>query len=229
MSFCITVRPLDGLHGDYDDAIMKFIQKQNYGVYVHEMEDEARHLHAQIWLTTDREQHKIDNIRKALFRIGQKYDPNWSPAAKKVLSKGVKYAYSNYFVEKYMTKDNTIEYDCRPENPDDYYPSLEEQEEAKKKATRVADAYFDHLAREWNEHYPDYEFNFHTTIFDVAKFYYDLMFKEKKIAVIRDDKARKQNAKCLLHYLFPHQQSIMELVMTKEDREQYLLFKDSQI
>ena len=54
MSFCITVRPKNGLHNEYDEAVMKYIKKQNYGAYVHEMEDEARHLHAQIWLTPQR-------------------------------------------------------------------------------------------------------------------------------------------------------------------------------
>ena len=80
MSFCITVRPKNGLHNEYDEAVMKYIKKQNYGAYVHEMEDEARHLHAQIWLTPQRENHDINSIRKALFRIGQKFDPDWSPS-----------------------------------------------------------------------------------------------------------------------------------------------------
>lgn len=224
MSFAITVRPKNGLHKEYDTAVIKWIKKQKYGAYVHEMEDEARHLHAQIWIDETRQKDRND-IRKALFRIAEKYDPDWSGASKKVLSQGVKYAYNDDFVDKYCTKENEIEYMKMPLDTSIYYPTPEEQEEIKRKATRVADAYFDHLKREWEEQNPEYEYNYIETPYHVGKFYYDLMFKEKKIAVVRDDRSRKQNAKCLLHYLFPHSQSIMDMILTKEDSEKYLMLK----
>lgn len=224
MSFCITIRPKNGLHSEYDTAIMKYIEKQPYGAYSHEMEDEARHLHAQIWVCPQRST-DINNIRKALFRIGQKCDPDWSPASKKVLSQGVKHAYNDEFYKTYMIKDNALEYSVIPENTEPYYPSEEEQAAAMASKTCVADAYFDHLKREWDELHPDYDFQYQTVVFDVARFYYDMMFKYKKISVIRDDRSRKQNAKCLVHYLFPHQISILDSIMTKEDSELYLEFK----
>ena len=219
IAICITVRPKNGLHNEYASAIEKWLTNQKYHLYVYEMEDEARHLHAQIF-----GKYKINNIRKALFRIADKNDPDWSPASKKVLSQGVKYAYNDYFINTYMTKDNKPQ-GTLPEETTLYYPSLEEQEEIKKKSEKVADAYFNHLKNLWEEENPEYETHQFTNI-DIAKFYYNMMFKVKKIAVIRDSKQRKQNAQCLLHYIYPGNQSIKEMVLTKEDIETYNLFKE---
>lgn len=184
------------------------------------MEDEARHLHAQIWIPkTD-----INNIRKALYRIAEKHDPDWSPASKKVLSSGVKYAYNDDFHHKYMTKESMIPYYNIPEDTKDYYPSEEEQAEAKKKAKRVADAYFNHLEEMWIELNPDYE-EFHPIkqLKDISMFYYDQMFVTKTIAVIRDARQRKQNAKCLYNYVFKPRH--LDMVMTDADIELYRQFE----
>lgn len=213
-SFCITVRPKNGLHNEYDHEIMKYIEKHKYGAYVHEMEDEARHLHAQIWIDKKTD---MNNIRKSLFRICEKCDPDYSPATKKVLSQGVKFAYNDDFVNKYMIKENEIEYKNIPEDTTKYYPTEEEQKEFKKKANHVSDAYFNKLKDLWEEEYPEYEFDHNTTKIDIARFYYNLMFRDKKIAVIRDDKMRKANCKCLLHYIYPNQTYMYDMVLTQNE------------
>lgn len=221
-SYAITVRPKNGLHNEYDEAIIKWIKHFTYSCYVHEMEDEARHLHAQIWIPkTD-----INNIRKALYRIAEKLDPDWGPASKKVLSSGVKYSYNDDFYTKYMTKDlapelnSMLPYYNIPENTEEYYPSEEEQAAAKKKAKRVADAYFNHLEEMWIEHNPDYdEFHPIKQLKDISMFYYYQMFINKTIAVIRDARQRKQNAKCLYNYVFKPRD--LDMVMTDADIELY--------
>ena len=181
------------------------------------MEAEARHLHAQIWIPkTDR-----NNIRKALFRIAEKHDPDWGSASKKVLSNGVRYCYNDDFINEYVTKDSELEYSNIPEDTFSYYPSEEEQEklQAKKKC---ADAYFDRLKDLWLEQNPDYQIeNYIISQMDVALFYYDQMFKDKVVAVVRDDRQRKQNAKCLYHYIYPSEAPKKEMVATAEQIEQY--------
>ncbi len=224
-SYAITVRPKNGLHNEYDEAIIKYIKHFTYSCYVHEMEDEARHLHAQIWIP----KRDINNIRKALYRIAEKHDPDWGPASRKVLSSGVKYCYNDDFYTKYMTKDlpepifSMLPYYNIPENTLEYYPNEEEQAEAKKKAKRVADAYFNHLQEMWEELNPDYE-EFHPIkqLKDISMFYYDQMFISKTIAVIRDARQRKQNAKCLYNYVFKPKD--LDMVMTDADIELYRQF-----
>lgn len=215
-SYAITVRPKNGLHNEYDEAIIAYIKKHPYSAYNHELTDEARHLHAQIWIPkTD-----INNIRKALFRIAEKLDPDWSSASKKVLSNGVKFAYNDDFYNDYMTKDSELEYSKLPENTFDYYPSEQEQAEAKKKASRVADAYFNHLQEMWTEQNPDYKEQIPIKqLKDISMFYYCQMFISKTIAVVRDHKQRKQNAKCLYHYIFKHRD--LDMVMTQDDITHY--------
>lgn len=212
-SFAITVRPKNGLHNEYDAHIIKWLEKQQYFAYVHEMEHEARHLHAIIW-----GKYCINNIRKTLFRFASKYDADWGPASKKVLSSGVKFVYNDMFHTEYMIKDGPYDNSCLPPDTLPYYPTEEEQEEIKKKSTRVADAYFHHLKEEWDLHNPDYVPHQHTNV-DIAYFYYDLMFKQKKIAVLCDDRVRKQKCKALLHYIFPCHESKKDMFLSKNDIE----------
>ena len=107
--FCITVRPKNGLHGEYAAAIEKYIRKQSYYVYNYEKEHEARHIHAQIWFE---EACRKTNIQTALKRIAEKRDPDWSPASRKVLVSGVKIGYSDAFFEEYIQKDGQVSFKC---------------------------------------------------------------------------------------------------------------------
>lgn len=224
-SFAITIRPRLGLNGDFDDAIMKWFRSHKLSAYVHEMEDEARHLHGQIWLEEPKD---INDIRKAIYRISKKcLDPQgeWTPAAQRVQCGGIKIAYNDDFCKKYMNKDCIeLEYANQPVlNTSTYYPSAEEQLKAQKKATRVADAYFNRLKDLWlekNKNYTEWQF----TSVDIADFYYDQMFRDKTIAVICDSRQRKQKAECLYHYIYPNNDKTM--VLTEKAIDQYNLLKD---
>jgi hypothetical protein len=184
------------------------------------MEHEARHLHGQIFTAKPMD---INNIRKALFRIAEKHDPDWSNASKKVISGGVKYAYNDEFISTYMTKDGDLAYSSLPEDTQPYYPDSATQEKAMKSKERVADAYFSRLAALWAER-PDSSTRHPFSHVEVAQFYYDQMFKHKTIAVVRNDRDRKSNAKCLFHYIFPHA-SGLEMVLTQSEIEEYNGYK----
>lgn len=221
-SFCITVRPKNGLHGDHDDAIVKWIERAPYWSYTYEMEAESRHLHAQLWFS---KQTTLDNIRKALYRIGKANDPDWGNASQKVQASGVRIAYSDWV--EYLSKDNSPTSKL-PEDPthEDWYPSKEEQAKAQRSKDRTADAYFHRLRELWIEEKTEYQIHQFTNV-DIAQFYYEQMFLKKTIAVVRDPKMRKNNAKCLLHYIYPGSDSAMEMVLTEKDIEIYNLINKS--
>ena len=218
--FCITVRPKNGLHAEYADAIEKYIRKQSYYVYNYEKEHEARHIHAQIWFETAV---RKTNIQTALKRIAQKWDPEWSPASRKVLVSGVKVGYSDAFFEEYIQKDGQVSMDNwkPPSDTALYYPTQDEQDKVLARAA-CKDSFFHHLSELWYENNPSYEVHQFTNV-DIAEFLYIQMFQAKTIAVIKADKHRKETAKALLHYIFPFDSDWKSTMLTDKDIETYNL------
>ena len=214
-SFCITVRPKNGLHVEYAQAVEKYIRKQKHYVYTYEKEAEARHLHAQIFFE---DAVRKSNIQTALKRIAEKHDENWNAASRKVLVSGVKIAYNDNFMDNYITKEGgTIGMEAYnpPDNTEEFYPTLEEQA-AVQATANATDRQFHKLKELWDTHYPDYT-QHQKTLKDVGLFIYDLMFEEKVIPVITDDRRRKQLVKALTHYIFPYGQSAIHFMFTHED------------
>lgn len=213
-SFCITVRPKAGLHGSYAEAIEKYIRKQKYFVYNYEKEDEARHIHAQIFFD---DPVRKSNIQTALKRIAEKHDENWNPASRKVLVSGVKIAYSDNFMDNYITKDSEVEMLNwnPPVDTEPYYPTKEEQEKVKAKAN-AKDQYFHRLSELWNEKNKDYIIHINT-LKDIGLFIYDQMFVDKTIPVVRDDRQRKQIVKAAMHYIYPYNTLVNSYMFTQED------------
>lgn len=211
-SFAITIRPPSGLtpESEYEKRILSYIKKAEHWVYAFEMEGEARHIHAQIWFTDPR---NINDIRKTFFRIGEENDCDWSFAAKKVTSKGIKIAYNDDFIDyihkQYTDDDDGYDQFIQANIPPDtslYYPSKEEQEQVMAKAAinKAADPYFARLKHLWELENPDYVFTFtKTELIDIPHFYFKQMFELKTIPVIRDAKNRKASCKCLYYYIFP--------------------------
>lgn len=215
-SFCITVRPRGGLHGEYDEAVVKYIRKQLYYVYNYEKEAEARHIHAQIFFD---EPVRKSNVQTALKRIAEKHDKDWSPSSRKVLVSGVKIAYNDNFMDNYITKDGDINLENYkpPDATQDYYPSEEEQAQAIAQAGAV-DQKFHRLKQLWELEHEEY-IEHQKTLKDVGHFIYKLMFEDKLIDVIADDRRRKQLVKALTHYIFPYNSSVMNYMFTQEDQQ----------
>lgn len=213
-SYCITVRPKNGLHGEYASAVEKYIKKQAYYVYNYEKEDEARHIHAQIFFE---EAVRKSNIQTALKRIAEKHDNDWSPASRKVLVSGVKIAYNDNFMDNYITKDGEVQMDNYnpPPNTDEYYPSEAEQTAAKQ-AVNAVDSQLHKLKVMWELENPDY-IEHQKTLKDIGLFIYKSMFDDKVIPVIQDDRRRKQLVKALTHYIYPYNQSANNYMFTQED------------
>lgn len=196
-SFCFTHRPKNGVEagGPLETRIIKWCQKQPHYFLCAEKEDEARHLHGQVWLDVPREK---GAITKTFQRIYQ--DLEHTPAEIKVMKMGVKIAYDCNFVENYLSKEDNILLNDPPANEADYYPSQYEQDKVKAKADAV-DKKFHRWSEDLQEYACENQLDFPISLKDVAIFLGYMMFDAKKYQVIVDDKARKQNTKCLHAYV----------------------------
>jgi len=202
-SLCFTIRPKGGLTGDLETALKNWIIKQPFYAYNIEMEDEARHLHCQVFYP---EKKSKGDLTKALFRIQSKYDIDWSPASKKVLSSGVKVAYNDKFLE-YMMKDNPLIECCIPEDTSIFYPSEEEQLRVQRKSNSVNTRY-DHYkdlflkSEFYSEDDHEYDKSHITGKLRVANWLAHVMFKEKSITVVQDSRLRQQIINSLTFYVY---------------------------
>ena len=201
-SYAITIRPKNGLSRKTEEEVVKFLKKQHHAFAVLEGEDEARHLHGQIWF----EKPKVKgDINKSLERICERTIDDWTPAQKVVLRGGTKIAYNDDFVETYCQKENDprIIYNSPPDGGD-YYPSVEEQEKVKSSANAVDKRYhrLSEKFKEWLPEWEDYKYPSATRKERVANFLIDAMFKSKTEMVIADKKARLQLCDCLTSYIY---------------------------
>lgn len=202
-SLCFTIRPKRGLTTELEDKLHSWIIKQPYYAYNIEMEDEARHLHCQVFYPDKKSK---GDLTKALFRIQSKYDSNWDNASKKVLTSGVKIAYNDKFLE-YMEKDGPF-IECRiPADRTPYYPSEDEQLAAQRKANSVNTRYDSYKEKFINSNF--YDISSHD--FDagnisgklrVADWLAHVMFVEQSMTVIQDHRIRQQIINCLTWYVY---------------------------
>lgn len=203
-SFAYTFSPSQ-LNMESVDALVNWSQKQSFSVLVLENKEGGKlHAHGQIWCNDGRAKHKV---KDALIKIGERTDKNWD-FDHKCNAVNVKFAYNDDFVTNYIcdndikTNDDT---DIRVWNVPDgdssrFYPTQEEQEAIKNKSNAV-DLYMyelEVLYKEWEkDNNPDVD----TYIWTVGKFLGDMMFKSRRIKVMRDPKHRKDLAKSLLLYI----------------------------
>lgn len=208
------MRPRGGLKEHYDEALTKWIKKQQYSVYSYEGEQESRHLHGQVWY--DEPKRKAD-IQKALTRIAERKDTQWDSASRKVLVGGVKIAYNNSFMDNYITKEKDHDYYNPPLRPDDYYPSEEEQAQVMKRAN-AKDHYFHKLSEMWGD--KELQASTHIeAIEEIGLWYYQQMYQEKTIPVISDTRVFKQKINSLIHYLYPMKFDVENMILTKDQQE----------
>lgn len=214
-SFAITVRPRNGLHGEYETRIVNWIKKQSYWVYNFEKEAEARHIHAQIFCESEK---RLGDVQRVLKRIAIEVDPTWDAPSQRLLVQGVRVAYNDDFIDTYIRKDSEIPeeyYNC-PADTSLYYPPPGEQQAVMDKKN-AKDQFFHSLKVLFEENNPDYQPH-QNTLKDVGYFVYNMMFVDKKVMVITDDRRRKQTIKALFHYLFPYHDSVSEYIFTAEDQ-----------
>lgn len=219
-SLCITVRPKKGVVAEskYEEDILKWCKKQDYAYVVAEMEDEARHLHIQIWSNKAKTR---GEVQTAMVRIAEKNLDDWDDAQKKVLRNGVRIAYSdwcdNYLGDNDEKGEANILFEKVPTKTLEFYPTEEEQE-ALLNTSNAVDKRFHRLTEMYKENSKYYK---EPTITNVARFLSDMMFKQKTIPVIVCQKHREQLCMSLWAYI---QESIMpDLFLSKDLSNRYIV------
>lgn len=198
-SYAFTLRPRNGVQPNSlcEKKAIKLVEKYN-GFLVAEKEGEARHLHGQLFFPNGKR--KFD-LAKVLIKIQDAQDP----AEIRVLKSGLKIAYSDDFYTEYTNKeDSKMICDKFIENPQDFYPTEEEQERVRIRAN-AADQKYNRLKELWDEQTQ------HTCLnqTNITLFLYQLMYVDKKIMIISDKKCFNQTAKSMYHYIAADQSLAM--------------------
>ena len=193
-SYAITVRPLDGATNVHDDLLCKFVRKYcEYYYIVSEKTDDERHLHAGLFLKKPTSRSNFSLMIRRVFA-------DLSDDEKRVLNQGIRIMYNMDFIENYLDKDDDTELVLQnlPEQGhlESYWPPSKEQEKAKAKA--AVDKYYANLEYLWYQHQsPSVEVNYESC----ARFLSRMMYCDRLIRVLRDDKAIAQTAKHLMRYI----------------------------
>ncbi len=220
-SFAITVRPRLGITDVTIDAFKSWLSLQNYAVAVLEMEDEARHLHAQIWLEEKNKRTK-DDVRKAVKRICERTIKDWDPAQTRVLRDGIKPAYSDWYLEYLVDNDDkrndhtNVIIDNPPDKTEQYYPSEEEQE-AVRLCSSATDPRFFKMEQDANKYFQEKQLDI--TIKNVAKWLCYVMFEERTMKVLVNQRDRTAVCKTLYAYMTKSDNTELFLEKSVEDKK----------
>lgn len=205
-SYCITVRPGNGLSVETEKRILKYLKKNvDYAFASIEKKDEARHMHIQIWYEEPRAR---GTVCTTFVRICEETIDDWSEAQKRVLRNGIKIAYSDWYLDyladndqkKGTEEEGKIVLDNPPDSTTNFYPSEEEQQQIKELANAVDKKYFkyeqDFLA--WFKANKD---DRAVSLMDICEWYAIAMFRERTICVVADKRRRIETCKALFLYV----------------------------
>lgn len=201
-SFALTIRPRAGITNDTILAFKSWLSKQDHSVAVTEMEGEARHLHAQLWLNEGRTK---DDISKAVKRICERTISDWDATQSKVLRGGIRIAYSDWYLEYLVDNEDKGEVDNSniitnnpPDRTEHYYPSEEEQEKVKQ-VSQAADPRFLSMEQECNE-WLTMEQKL-VTYKNIAQWLCYTMFNQRTMKVLVNQRDRTALCKTLYAYM----------------------------
>lgn len=197
-SFCFTVRPLNGLQKELEEALVKWLSRYE-GFLCYEMEDVARHAHGVIYLPNPRTK---GDLNKSLESICAREVPNWNASQNMVLRRGTKICYNDDFISEYLSKEDNILYNNIPENTSLFYPPPEEQRRVQALSNAVDKRFHqyesDFLASKY--HLVAKKNPMYLQIY-IASFLEDMMFNSRKYPVIVCPKRRKELCKALCLYV----------------------------
>ena len=214
-SYAVTFRPLGGVTDSQLEKFSKWVRKQC--VYYHvvtEMTMASRHVHAGLILKTTKSR---SNLCTDLIRLY----PDLTSTEKSVFRTGIKIMYNEDWIRKYLAKDvdgETVELMSNvPEvgHMESYFPP-----KPPPKGVRRCSIYYHELEAFWYQYeVPEREINTRNARSFLAR----MMYKERCIPVMRDDKTIIQTAKHLCRWLVQCDSDIWEgtNVMNFEQEETY--------
>jgi len=204
-TFALTVRPRDGISDQQVSILTAFIKKRtDHHHVVTEKLGSERHVHAALYLKTAITKSNFATLLTRLCKNTLDFDET----ELSVVRKGIKILYNNDFVENYLDKDDdtvVISTDL-PESShlESWYPP----KPVTKSKTQKHSAYYWELEKLWYElQSPTVEV--HTL--NARHFLYRLMYSDRVIPIIRDDKQIVQTARHLVRFINKADQSTIDL------------------
>ena len=213
-SYAFTIRPRNGINASIVSDTIRWLKRQEYGFLVQEMKDEAAHLHGQLWIDVPRLK---GTVALALEKLQERNDPEWDPASKKVLRRGVKIAYNSDFVEEYLAKEDNILYNNPPEYESSYYPSKEEQA-AVQEAHKAADKRLHQLSIMYKQFAEKLNPEMDTE-YKIAKFLYNSWYIDKTIPTLQNLRYEQELRRKLHHYIYPSPQGYKEIIPLSQSKK----------
>lgn len=191
-TYALTFRPKDGVDDDQVQKLTAWISKRC--VYYHivtEKTGSARHLHAGLFLRTPITRSNIGVLLSRLFA-------DLPSNEKRVWLNGIKIMYNEDFIDKYLDKDDdtVVIASCLPEKGhlESYFPSKPLPVER----TRKCSAYYHELE---TLYYKFVEPHTDVNTMNVRNFLFKMMYSERCIPVIKDDKTIIQTARHLVRWI----------------------------
>lgn len=191
-TFAITFRPRDGITDDQVTLLQEWIRKRSlYYHVVTEKTGSERHLHAGIVLRTPITRSNVSMMLSRLFS-------SLSSQEKHVFLNGIKVMYNRSFIESYLSKDDdtTVVISSLPEAAklDSYFPPKPDLSSKVKKCSH----YYHELESLYHQH-SDPATDINTP--NIRNFLFKMMYSDRLIPVIRDDKTIIQTARHLVRWL----------------------------
>lgn len=211
-SFCLTVRPREGICDNTIEQIKKWLHKCDHAFAVLEKSDNERHMHAQVWFEKGKAR---GDVCKQVQRICERTIEEWDTAQLKILRQGVKIAYSDWYLD-YLAENESkdapnILVENVPGKTMGYYPTEEEQDRVKTVNTAV-DPRFAKLELDYISQYSENP----VTLDSVACFLCNEMFVNRTLKVVIHQRDRIALAQSLYAYISKDIDKYLFLNKTKE-------------
>lgn len=200
-SFGVTVRPTNGIQQNTLDALLKWLEDKYYFA-VTEKDGNEKHLHFQLWF--DEAKRKVD-IDKQVKRIVKRTSDTWGDDEAKYSCK-VKVAYNDWYLHYLSENDlkpelvNIVGQWRVPVDTTDYYPSEEEDEKMKARAT-AKDPFYHELMEKWEIFREERELTGPFQLRDIALYLHHRQFIAKDMKVTKDSKFARSLCRSLHTYI----------------------------
>lgn len=212
-TYALTIRPRNGIDNGALNLISDWIRKRcEFYHIITEKTGHERHVHAALFLKMPITKSNMNTLLVRLAKDSLGFDPEELT----VLRKGVKILYSNDFIENYLDKDDDTEV-VQTNLPatnhlDSWYPPKPIDPETSKQQKHSH--YYWELERLWYMYMsPTYEVNTKT----VRDFLFNMMYSERCINVIRDDKTIVQTARHLVRWINKTTTNTIELAPFEQE------------
>lgn len=209
-SYAFTLRPLDGITDSQISTFSKWVRKQAaYYHIVTEKTGSARHIHSGFILHKDRPRSNVLQMLQRLY-------PELSVTEQSVMRKGLRIMYNWDFVNNYLSKgDDTVIIDSSLPEEGHLEAFFPPKPTPKENTSKKCSLYYHELEVMWYKYMPvGSEVNTRVA----RDFLFKVMYAERCLPVIRDDKQIIQTARHLVRWLKKSEESVIELpVFEKEE------------